>query len=54
MREQYLLHFVQYSPLSVDDEGSGAETPLFPPIFVCLLQARYDKKHPFMSPCVWS
>lgn len=51
--EQYLLPFVQYRPL-IDGKGDGAENPLFPPIFVCLLELRCDKNHPFMSPCVWS
>lgn len=30
--------FVPYSPLLVDGKEAGAETPLFPPIFVSLLE----------------
>ena len=52
--EQYSPPFLQYSPLLIDGKGEGAETPLFPSFFVCLLQVRCHKKHLFMSPCVWS
>lgn len=40
---QYSPSFVHCSPLVVNNEGDGAETPLFSPIYVCLLKVKREK-----------